>query len=646
MIWEGGEIEILAVLCGFGLIALAAKDIGRVFAKYGLALVSGFVVTGVLAGPYVLNLLGPETISSLGIIDSVALPFIAFAAGAELHLDELRRRLRTILFVLTGIIVTVLCLGTIVLILSSELLPFVSGRPFWEVFAISLLGANILCAKSPSSTIAVIKEIRAKGPFCQTVLGVTIMMDAVVILLFATTDSVAGVLIRKSGFQTSTILGLILELGIDVLVGLLLAQLLRGILSLPLRQSLKAILVLLSGYVAFLISEQHFEIQLGSMSVYLLSEPLLFCMIAGLLVSNYTPYKDEFIKIIEDLATPVFVFFFTAVGVGMELDFLQAAWPAVLILVATRAIGMTVGASTGAILSGDSSFPRGYLGFAFVTQAGLSLGLAKQVGVHFPEWGGEFATLFTAIIVINTLVGPSLFKFALTRIGEAHPKAELLPPDHEHRALIIGVEGQSCLLAKQLRAHGWIVTLADTDPKRIEGYQSTETDLHVIPIITPDELRKLGADQADSIVVMTDSDTGYRICEIAYEHFGTPNLVVRLHGGGSDIGRFKDLGVSIVDSASALVNLLDHFVRSPSATSLLLGQDVDQEVVEVVVGNRDLHGIALRDLHLPSDVLVLAIRRRGQLLLSHGYNRLRLGDEVALIGSQRSLDQVSLRLEE
>jgi Trk K+ transport system NAD-binding subunit len=78
---------------------------------------------------------------------------------------------------------------------------------------------------------------------------------------------------------------------------------------------------------------------------------------------------------------------------------------------------------------------------------------------------------------------------------------------------------------------------------------------------------------------------------------------------------------------------------------LLLGQDAEQSVAEVVVGNPDLHGVALRDLHLPLGTLILSIRRRGQLLLSHGYTRLEIGDVVALVGTPESLDEVQWRFE-
>ena len=70
-----------------------------------------------------------------------------------------------------------------------------------------------------------------------------------------------------------------------------------------------------------------------------------------------------------------------------------------------------------------------------------------------------------------------------------------------------------------------------------------------------------------------------------------------------------------------MVSLLDHFVRSPNATSLLLGMDKGQDSMDIEIRNEDIHGMRLRDLRLPSDVLVLSVRRKGQLLVSHGYTR-------------------------
>lgn len=102
------------------------------------------------------------------------------------------------------------------------------------------------------------------------------------------------------------------------------------------------------------------------------------------------------------------------------------------------------------------------------------------------------------------------------------------------------------------------------------------------------------------------------------------------------------VGALIVEPGTAIVSLLDQFVRSPSAASLLLGMD-GQEMVDIEVRNPDLHGVHLRDLRLPQDVLLLSVRRNGAVLVSHGYTRLERGDQVTVFGSPESLENMMLR---
>ena len=61
---------------------------------------------------------------------------------------------------------------------------------------------------------------------------------------------------------------------------------------------------------------------------------------------------------------------------------------------------------------------------AYITQAGVGLGLAKEVAVEFPEFGNPFATIIISVIVLNQIVGPPLFKLAIQLMKEDHSKAE------------------------------------------------------------------------------------------------------------------------------------------------------------------------------------------------------------------------------
>lgn len=109
--------------------------------------------------------------------------------------------------------------------------------------------------------------------------------------------------------------------------------------------------------------------------------------------------------------------------------------------------------------------------------------------------------------------------------------------------------------------------------------------------------------------------------------------------------KFHELGALIIEPTTAIVSLLDHFVRSPNAASLLLGMDEGQDTIDVEIANKDIHGMRLRELRLPSDILILSVKRKGHIIISHGYTRLRLGDIITLVGAEKSLEEIMVKFE-
>ena len=101
----------------------------------------------------------------------------------------------------------------------------------------------------------------------------------------------------------------------------------------------------------------------------------------------------------------------------------------------------------------------------------------------------------------------------------------------------------------------------------------------------------------------------------------------------------------MLDPTTAMVSLLEHFVRAPIATSILLGMEDTQDTIDIEIRNSNYHGLTLRDLRLPSDVIILSVTRGEHPIISHGYTRLRLGDIVTLVGSPESLEKVRLNLQ-
>jgi Trk K+ transport system NAD-binding subunit len=186
--------------------------------------------------------------------------------------------------------------------------------------------------------------------------------------------------------------------------------------------------------------------------------------------------------------------------------------------------------------------------------------------------------------------------------------------------------------------------MADTDRSHVERLAAEDIEVHYIPEITVETLRGLVTSATDAIVSMLWDDLeSCKACELAYEEFGIPRLIVRLNEM-SNSKKLHDIGALVVVPSLAMVNLLDQFVRAPQTAALLMHVDPDHDTVQVTVAEPDIHGLALRDLRLPGDVLVLSIVRDGHSIMPHGYTSLHLDDEVTLVGKAESLEEMILKL--
>ncbi|MDJ0757385.1 MAG: cation:proton antiporter [Ardenticatenaceae bacterium] len=625
------------------VIVLAARQMGEIFARFKLPLISGFLFVGIITGPFVLDFIHTENIPQFLLLDEMALAFIAFAAGAELEMHVIRGYFRSIISIISGQVIVVFAIGITIFILIKDMIPFMAPLPQPEVWAVALLGATIMIARSPSSALAIIKELRARGPFTHKVLGATVLKDAVVIVIFAAAVSVAAVLVEGSAFNFLLLFQVVFEIGIDIGLGILIGLLLRMISMIPFRL-VKSALILILGLSVFVISTELHDPQLISLPIGLFSEPLLICMTAGFYVTNFTRLASDFQYTIEEMSPAVFLVFFTLVGIELELDVLGQTWLIVLILVVVRIVGIFVGSFAGTAIAGDRSRENALLGFGFITQAGVSVGLAKEIGVEFDSWGPELATLSIGVIVINQILGPPLLKWTINRVGESYTQAARADFDGIRDALIFGVENQSLALARQLNNHGWQAVLVSRSQENGTTLAEEDPKIKYLPKITGDELRALEMSRADSVVLLLTDDENYAICELIYEQFGVENVIVRLEDR-ANFEKFYELGANIIQPGTTMVSLLDQFVRSPSTASLLLGMDPQEQFLEIQMNNPELNGMAVRDINFPHDTLLLSISRQGDRVVSHGYTRLKIGDQITVVGSPDSLAELEVKFE-
>ncbi|WIA08542.1 hypothetical protein OEZ85_007974 [Tetradesmus obliquus] len=438
---------IAAVLSPFSYYAGKAANLLR------LPQITGYLVSGIICGPYVLGILNQESVTDLNIIEGACLGIIGLAAGAELLLSELNRSKRQVVSLTAGICVMTWFFCYFAIKWSASLTPVLPSVSSSQLTAIASLGGTLMMARSPASAIAVLKEMDAKGPFVSLVMGVVVLKDVVVIVLFALNMELVPMMVS----QDSAAFGLIhmllplLSVGVSITAGLLGGYLMSLALQFQLHSMIVAAVMAagLNGGVppAVLLARcKQLVVLLLSTAVFsitrsLEAEPLLACVTAGMVLANRRPSgagtdltHEELTALINSIMRFTNVAFFGLAGASLKLAAIaDSVWVA-LVVVLARLAAIVSGSWLGCRFGGvKQELHSQCFWMSMITQAGVAMGLARIAGTAFSGWGPAFQTVMMAIIMVNMLTGPPFFRAALIKVGEA--RAHFLPSHGVHQSL-------------------------------------------------------------------------------------------------------------------------------------------------------------------------------------------------------------------
>lgn len=408
----GDRVHTQGSLLTFGFLILAAYTVGEVAATVRLPQIVGYLAAGVLFGPELLNVVTRPAILALEPINKLAIVLIAFLAGAELRWAEVRERGLTILRIMsTELLLGFFALIALLLALQSQI-PFLAGRTFTHVFALAMVFAAMAIVHSPAVTMAMLSETRAHGPVARTTLGIVLFSDVFVVLLFAVVMAIARALVPPSAITgPPSFLAVVWE----ILGALVVGALLGGTIAATLRFVEKEIFIF-SFVIAFIGSE------LARLAHV---ESLLTVLVAGFVVQN-VPGKGEVLRhAMERSAAPVFVVFFALAGAQIDLLEVARLWPLVVPIVVVRAGALWLGTRIGGRWAKAEPAVQNYSWLGLVSQAGVAIGLATVVVQVYPEHGTSMRTLFLAVLAVNQVLGPILFRRALAKTGELPANNEI-----------------------------------------------------------------------------------------------------------------------------------------------------------------------------------------------------------------------------
>ncbi len=148
-------------------------------------------------------------------------------------------------------------------------------------------------------------------------------------------------------------------------------------------------------------------------------EYILLSMAAGFVVQNFSAEGPDMIAALEANSMPIFALFFAVAGAEVDLQALGLAWKIAAVVLLARFVALWAATYVGARMAHSEPAIRKHAWTGFIAMAGVSLGIAHLIRDRFPELGASMATIIIAIIAVNQLVGPPLFRYALVRSGES-----------------------------------------------------------------------------------------------------------------------------------------------------------------------------------------------------------------------------------
>lgn len=390
----------LAIFVGF--VLLAASAAGAVSAAVGLPRITGFIVVGMVAGPSLLGLLPQPAVTDLQLIDDFALALIAMLAGGELQVESLRPQAKTI-GLATLVVTGVVWIGVALTVLAvSPLVPFLADLPFSGTVAVALLLGVWAANSSPDLTVAVIEERRSEGVLTEVILGVTIVKDVVVIVLFTLTLALVTPLLEPDQPFSAGALGtLAVHLGGSLLLGAAMGWVFSQYLGGEGKDARSPFATFLFAYLMIvLVAQLHLEL-------------LLTGVAAGFVIENLSPAGGKMIQGIRAVAVVIFAFFFTVAGARLDLGAVTQFWLAASVLIVARAWLTGFGARRGMAWAGASAHVVRHSWKGLISQGGVSLGLILILQERFEDIGPGVLSLAMAVILGNILAGPILLARAL-----------------------------------------------------------------------------------------------------------------------------------------------------------------------------------------------------------------------------------------
>ncbi len=649
-------LQDILILLGFSVVIVFALQ------KLKLPSIIGFLLTGVIIGPYGLSLI--EALEQVEILSEIGVILLLFVIGMELSIKQLISIKKTVLIGgFLQVFVTILSAGSVYYFL---------GNSWPESVFVGFLF-------SLSSTAIVLKTLQDRqqitAPHARNALGILIFQDIIVVPMMLVTPMLGGESTGIAMDILSLLLKSLVVLAITyVSARYIIPKLMHAVAKTNSKELFLLVTITLCFAVAFITSEAGLSLALGA-------------FIAGLIISE-SEYSHQATSIILPFRELFTSFFFVSVGMLLELSFFIVNFPVILLLVlvvfvaksSIAALAVTVlrYPTRTALLTGLSLFQVGE--FAFIL---------SKVGIQHNLLTVETNQYFLSVSIVSMILTPFVIIFSENianrfigvskRIGldstkiSDKGKEEVQNHDLENHLVIIGygVNGSNLAKAAASSNIAYVVIEMNAETVRLEKAKG-------VPIIFGDAtqdhiLEAVHLSNARAVVVaVSDNYATKTIIKNIRSHSDSLYLVVRTRYVKETseliaLGADEVIPEEFETSVQIFTHVLQNFLVPEDDIDLLIDNvradnyqlfkgdikrskshlnsdlsDFNINCLRITTDRSRFLGKPLKELNLRADfgINVLGIKRRNELLESVQPDEvLKQGDIIYILGDQSKIEQ-------
>ena len=371
----------------FAIIMAVAGGALLLFRQFKLPPILGYLLAGVIIGPYTLPNPLVENVETIGLLADLGLVLLLFGIGLELGWQRIR-----------GIGPTVILIAlvefTVMLALGYQLALWLGWGNLEGLF----LGSSIAI----SSSAILIKMLRDTGTLLETqgrlIVGILVVEDFIAVVMLTVLSGVAS-----TGAANPSDVGLLL----GKLVIFALAALGFGAIFAP---RLAHFISKFESDEALLITGLAlcFGLALAGQQLGLSAAAGAFLIGA---VLGDSPHSEEMDRVMSPVRDMFAAIFFVSIGMLLNVWDFQDYWFPALVVSAVFIVGKVVADTAGTLLAGYRGRTALHVGLGMPQTGEFSLAMVK-VGTDFGVVGSFLYPVMTVTTLITALVYPVLFRSA------------------------------------------------------------------------------------------------------------------------------------------------------------------------------------------------------------------------------------------